>query len=207
MFILYIYHKRIYMKHLILYQQYIKEAITTDVDGLLDSINDKKVDFYSIGLSNDNYINKSIEYLYDDDDFNKQLFKENLKKGEISSTMEIENFLRKDIDMKFFFLYSRYETVLDNPNFLILQYYKDDKWYPIEIYKIKGNIDKFYEKLTAKTIKLTKDKVTYIYQTSNSGNNWILKDNSKKNDEFKENLETKDIKLLIKNGAKLKIID
>jgi hypothetical protein len=189
------------------YLEYIKEAITTDVDGLLNSINDKKTDFFAIHLSNDDYINKTIDDLYDDGDFNNQLFKENLKKGEIESTTEIENFLRKDIDMKFFFLYSRDETILDNPNFLILQYYKNDKWYPIEIYKIDSNIDNFYKKLTAKTIKLTFDDVTYIYQTSNSGNNWILKDKQKKTEKFKENLENEEIKTLIRNGAKLKIIE
>lgn len=195
------------MKHLKLFEQYIKESITTDIDSLLDSINDKKVDFYKIGLSNDNYINKDIDYLYNDADFNNQLFKENLKKGEIESTMNIENFLRKDIDMKFFFLYNRNETILDNPNYLIIQYYKDEKWYPIEIYLIKNNVENFYEKLTAKTIKLTQNEVTYIYQTSNSGNNWLLENKEKKNNKFKESLETDDIKKLIKGGAKLKIID
>lgn len=195
------------MKHLKLYEQYIKEAITTDVDGLLDSIKEIKVDFFQLGLSNDDYINKTIEFLYDDADFNKQLFKKNLKKGELNTTMDIENFLRKDIDMKFFFLYSRNETILDNPDYLILQYFKDEKWFPIQIYKIKGAIEKFYEKLTAKTIKLTYDNVTYIYTTSNSGNNWLLKDKNKKNDKFKLNLETDQIKDLIRNGAKLKIID
>jgi len=195
------------MKHLKEFTQYIKESITTDVDGLLDSINDKKTDFFALNLSNDNYTNKTIENLYDDEDFNNQLFKDNLKKGDLDSTVEIENFLRKNIDIKFFFLYNRTDTLLDNPEFLILQYYKDEKWCPIEIYKIKGNVDEFYDKLTAKTIKLTEDDVTYIYKTSNSGNNWILKDEDKKNDKFKENIETDDIKSLIKGGSKLKIID
>lgn len=195
------------MKHIKLYEQYIKEAITTDVEGLLNSINDTKTDFFALHLSNDNYINETIDELYNEAEFNKQLFKENLKKGEIESTTEIENFLRKDIDMKFFFLYSRNETILNNPNFLILQYYKDDKWHPIEIYKLNGKIEDFYAKLTAKTIKLTFDDVTYIYITSNSGNNWILKDKSKKTEKFKENLETNEIKQLIRNGAKLKIIE
>jgi hypothetical protein len=189
------------------YLQYIKESITTDVDGLLNSINDTKVDFFKIGLSNDDYLNKTIEFLYDDSDFNNQLFKQNLKKGEMLSTMEIENFLRKDIDMKFFFLYSRNETFLDNPNFLILQYYKDDKWHPIEIYSINGKVEDFYKKLTAKTIKLTFDNIIYIYQTSNSGNNWILKETEKKTSKFKENINTEEIKSLIKDGAKLKIVD
>jgi len=189
------------------YLQYIKEAITTDVDGLLNSINDKQVDFFAIHLSNDDYIDKTIEVLYEDADFNNQLFKDDLKKGEMDSTMNIENFLRKDIDMKFFFLYNRNETVLNDPEFIILQYYKDDRWYPIEIYKIKGAIDNFYDKLTAKTIKLISNNITYIYDTSNSGNNWILKDKSKSTDDFKENLETDDIKKLIKSGTKLKIIE
>lgn len=189
------------------YLQYIKESITTDVDGLLDTIKEQKVDFYAIHLSNDDYINKTIETIYDDADFNKQLFKENLKKGELNSTLDIENFLRKDIDMKFFFLYNRNETILDNPDYLILQYYKENKWYPIEIYKIKGKIENFYEKLTAKTIKLTFDDTTYIYITSNSGNNWQLKNKEKRTDKFKEILETDDIKNLIRDGTKLKIID
>ena len=192
---------------IIKYLEYIRESITTDVDGLLNSINDTKVDFFKIGLSNDDYINKEIDFLYDDNDFNQQLFKQNLKKGEMETTMEIENFLRKDIDMKFFFLYSRNETVLDNPNYLILQYYKDDKWFPIEIYSIKGKVEDFYKKLTAKTIKLTFDNITYIYQTSNSGNNWILKETEKNNSKFKENISTDEIKTLIKDGAKLKIVD
>ena len=189
------------------YLEYIKESITTDVDGLLDSIRDKKVDFYAIHLANDEYAGKPIELLYDDENFNNQLYKNNLKKGEMSTTMDIENFLRKDIDMKFFFLYSRDETVLNNPNFLILQYYKDNKWFPMEIYTLKGPIEDFYSKLTAKTIELTLDNITYTYETSNSGNNWLLKDKDKKTDKFKENLETDQIKELIRSGAKLKIID
>lgn len=195
------------MKHLKLYFQYIRESITTNIDGLLNSINDKKVDFYEIGLSSDQYIDNTIEQLYDDPEFNKQLFKKNLKKGEMESTMDIENFLRKDIDMKFFFLYSRNETILNNPNYLILQYYKDGKWFPIEIYSIKGAIKNFYEKLTAKKIDLTKNNTTYRYETSNSGNNWLLSDKNQKNDEFKENLETEDIKNLIRSGIKLNIIE
>ena len=189
------------------YLEYIKESITTDVDGLLNSISDKKVDFFSIHLSNDEYINMAIEILYNDGNFNQQLFKDNLKKGEMESTMDIENFLRKDIDMKFFFIYSRNDTVLDNPQFLILQYYKDNKWHPLEIYKIKGSVEDFYQKLTAKTINLTLDNKTYTYETSNSGNNWILKDENQKTDTFKKNLETDDIKSLIKSGSKLKIIE
>lgn len=187
--------------------EYIKESITTDIDGLLNSINDKKGDFYTLHLSNDEYMNKPIELLYDDASFNKQLFKDNLKKGEMETTMDIENFLRKDIDMKFFFLYSRNESILDNPDYLVLQYYKDKKWHPIEIYIIKGAVEKFYQKLTAKTIELTDNNITYKYETSNSGNNWILTDKNKKTDKFKENLNTDSVKELIRSGSKLKIIE
>ena len=44
-----------------------------------------------------------------------------------------------------------------------VKYYKNDKWNPIEIYLIKGDVDKFYEKLTAKTIKLTKSTIINLY--------------------------------------------
>lgn len=194
------------MKHLKNYIQLITEAILTDIDELLNSINDKKCDFYSLKLSNDDYINRSIDEIYNDSNFNKQLFKLNLKKGELESTMDIENFLKKNIDMTFFFLYSRNETILDNPNYLILQYDKNDRMQPIEIYKTKGSVNNFYEKLTAKEIKLVENDVIYIYQTSNSGNNWQLKDNSKKNYKFKEFLETNEIKELVQNNVKLTII-
>lgn len=195
------------MKHLKFFEQYLKESIITDIDRLLDSINDKKVDFYSIHVSNDDYINKTIEFLYNDSDFNNQLFKENLKKGEIQNTSDIENFLRKDINMNFFFLYDRNETIIDNPDYLILQYNKKDEVNPIEIYKIKGKVEDFYRELTARTIKLIYDKITYIYTTSNAGNNWTLKDKEKKSEKFKETLETEDIKNLIRDGVKLKIVD
>lgn len=194
------------MKHLKNYIQLITEAILTDIDELLNSINDKKCDFYSLKLSNDDYINRSIDEIYNDSNFNKQLFKLNLKKGELESTMDIENFLKKNIDMTFFFLYSRNETILDNPNYLILQYDKNDRMQPIEIYKTKGSVNNFYEKLTAKEIKLVENDVIYIYQTSNSGNNWQLKDKSKKNYKFKEFLETNEIKELVQNNVKLTII-
>ena len=195
------------MKYLKLYTHYIKESMTTNVDNLLDNIKNKKVDFYELNLSNSDYIHKPLEIIYNDTEFNKQLFNKDLKKGEIQSTTEIENFLRKDIDMNFFFLYSRDNTTLNNPEFLLLQYYKNNKWYPVEIYSIKGDVDIFYEKLTAKEIKLSKNGKSYIYVTSNSGNNWELKNTNQKNNTFKKNLETPDIKKLIKNGAELKIID
>lgn len=195
------------MRKIKLYSEYIKESMTTDVDGLLDEINDKKIDFYDLKLSTDDYIDKTIEYLYNDEKFNEQLFKQNLKKGEIQSSDDIENFLRKDIDIKFFFLYNRNDTVLDNPEYLLLQYYKHDKLYSIEIYSIKGNVDNFYNKLTAKEIELAFNNKIYIYYTSNSGNNWELKNLNNVNDKFKSNLETDDIKNLIRNGAELNILN
>ena len=71
----------------------------------------------------------------------------------------------------------------------------------------KGKVEDFYKKLTAKTIELTDNNITYTYETSNSGNNWLLKDKDKKTDKFKENLNTDSIKDIIRSGAKLKIIE
>lgn len=186
------------------YKQYIKESMTTNVENLLNSINDKKTDFYAINLPNDKYSDKHIDFLYDDGEFNKQLFKENLKKGKMETTSEIESFLKKNIDMNFFFLYDRNEPVLGNPDYLILQY-NTDEWKPVEIYSIKGSVKNFYDELTAKTIELTDDNEKYIYKTSNSGNNWELEGDE--TGKFKEILDNDEVKDLIKSGTKIKIIN
>ena len=81
------------MKHLKTnFRAFVNEAITINVDELLGSINAKKVDFYDLKLPRDKYAGKSIEFLYDDDEFNRQLYKDKLKKSELQSSEETENF-------------------------------------------------------------------------------------------------------------------
>jgi len=203
------------MSHLkIKYTEFINEAMTINIDELLKSINAKKISFHELKLSRDKYTGKDIEFLYNDNDFNKQLYEDNLKKSELLSSEEAENFLKGNINIKFFLLSNRNDSKLDNPEYIVVQYNEfgkandiENEWSEIEIYDVKNSINNFFETLTAKTIKLTQNGKNFTYQTSNSGNNWILVNKIDKNQNYKDSLEYNEIRELIKNGAKIKVID
>jgi hypothetical protein len=67
---------------------------------------------------------------------------------------------------------------------MLLQTYSDinKQWENIKFYKINGDINLFYNKLSSKIIEVEIDDKKYIYQTSN-GNEWNL-----------QNIETDDNK-------------
>jgi len=186
------------------YREFVNEAIDTKIDELLKSVASEKATFDEIGVDISQYADKEIGILYDDADFNANLYKNDLKKSELQSSLDLEDFLIGDI--KFFFLYKRETPKLGNPKFIILQY-KYSKWSTIRIYRIRDNIRNFFEKLTAKTIEFVDNGVSYIYQTSNSGNNWKLMNIEKKTDTYKETLEKEDIKAIIDSGIQIKIIE
>ena len=190
------------------YNKFLNENITTTVKELINSINGQQVDpFYEIGLDKDRYLGKDIDFLYDDSEFNRKLFDKDIKKGELVSTKETESFLIKKVDLKYFFLYKRNKSKIDDPDYIILQF-NEISWSKIYMFKVDGSVRNFLEKLTSKTIELTYMDETYIYQTSNSGNNWILQNIENENEDFKEEMENDEIRDLLKNNdIKLKVID
>lgn len=195
---------------LLKYKEFIKESISTGVNQLLQSIDAEQIDFfYTLGLKKDKFIDRNIEFIYNDSDFNKQLYNKKLKKGELISTLDTENFLKKQYDMKYFFLIDRDTIKIDEPKYITLQYSKNNTdWSRIFMYKVNDSVRNFFEKLTSKTIEIINKGKTYIYQTSNSGNNWILQNIEDENDEFKENLNNDELReILKKNKSTLNIID
>jgi len=67
----------------------------------------------------------------------------------------------------------------------------------------------FYNKLTNKSIEINKDGKTYIYATSNSGNDWMLFKSHKNQQtkEFKDFMTNDDIKaILISDDVSITII-
>ena len=63
------------------------------------------------------------------------------------------------------------------------------------------HIKKFYDKLSSKTIEIF-DKNSgknYIYSTSNSGNDWELKNLNDEDGEFKRFLHNDELKKLVSN--------
>lgn len=189
------------------YKEFINESMYTGVAQLLQSINAKEVDFfYTLGLDKDKFMNKNIDEIYNDSDFNQQLYDKKLKKEELISTFDTENFLKKQYDFKCFLLIDRDVTKIDNPKYLVLQYFKNNQWSNIFMYEVNSDIRNFFEKLTSKTIEITDGDEKIIYQTSNSGNNWVLQNIENKSDIYKETLDNKELKKIL-SDKEYKIIE
>jgi len=181
----------------------ILESIVTDSDALLKSINAEEVDMYQVfELNPDNLKSDySIEDLYNDDSFNESLTKSNYKKNELESTEETETFIEESIVVKFFSIYEKNASELEQPKYIIYQSRKRsaNDWEDVKCYKVNADMKHFYDKLTNKSVEIKKNDKTYVYITSNSGNDWQLQKNgdNDNSDRFKEYMTNDDIKAIL----------
>ena len=175
----------------------ILESIVTDTQRLLDSIEAEEIsDIQSLFDIRDIKDNININELYENQDFNKRLDKMELKKSEIESTEENETFMKNTIQIKFFTIHKKTKSELEQPEYIIFQS-KGKELDPLKAYKVNGDMKHFYNHLSSKTITITKNNKEYIYQTSNSGNDWelknIIEDGDKIFTQFLDSPKIKDI--------------
>lgn len=189
-------------------QSDILESIMTDSESLLKSINAEEVDlFTTFGVNPDNFKRElKISDLFDNDEFNKRLHIMKLKKGDLEYSEDIETFLKDTTDIKFFLIHKKNENELEQPEYIIFQSVKNGKLENLRCYKVRDDMNKFYDKLTSKTIELKKGDKSYIYNTSNSGLEWSLK-NMREEEPFKKIMGKDEIKSILKDGdISIKII-
>lgn len=183
----------------------ILESIIVETDALLKSIKAEEVDLYTtFKISPDSFKRHfTIDELYDNEEFNDQLNNLNFKKTALEATNESETFVDDDIIVKFFTILENDKSELEQPNYIIYQSkkLKDSTWNDVKCYKVNDNMNKFYNKLSNKTIELKKNDKTYIFNTSNAGSNWILQkhEDSQDNKIFKDDMSTDDIKAVLKD--------
>jgi len=192
------------------YKEFLNENISTGIAQLLQSIDAEQVDFYyKLGISKDKFMDKDIEEIFNDSDFNNALYDKKLKKSELTSTLETENFLKKQYDIRYFLLIDRDIPKIDTPKYIIFQYSKKELgWSDVFMYKVNGNIRNFFEKMTSRTIEIEDSNKKYVYQTSNSGNNWTLQNIEDQTDKFKETLEKDELRdILAQKGLELNVIE
>jgi len=182
--------------------------ISIDIKDLLSTLKDNKIDiFRKFKINKDAVaVNGNIEDLYSNRDFNINLKKNKLKKGKLQNTQYSETLLDDKYTLKFFFLYNEKSIELEEPEFIILQYYDMDNTKSSDILGFTNSdyINSFYEKLTDATIELTKGDDTYVYQTTNGGNNWQMKNVQMEDDEMKGDLDKKELQKII-NKKNLKV--
>ena len=179
----------------------ILESIVTDSNSLLKSIKAEEVDlFQTFSLSPDNLkSNITIEELYDNKIFNDSLIKNGYKKNELESTDESETFIEDAIHIKFFSIYDKNSSELEQPKFIIYQSKKKKSsiWDDVKCYKVNSDMKHFYNKLTNKSIEIKKHGKLYVYSTSNSGMDWQLSPNEEEKDGFKKMMSNDDIKAIL----------
>ena len=186
----------------------MNESLSIWYDALLDSIGAVEVDvFDEFKLPKDDYIDKmDLEYLSDNIEFINSLSSIGLKKAQVQNTDDLETFINKPC--RFMFIYNVESNELENPTFLLIQEWNDTlkKWEDSKLYRVNGDIRKFYDKLSSKIIEIDDDGKKYIYQTSN-GNEYILQNVEEENDTFKKYLRKDDFEKLINDkGVKIKVI-
>ena len=179
----------------------ILESIVTDSEALLKSINAEEVNLFKIfNLNVDSFeTHVDIEHLYEDEEFNKQLKSLKYKKTNLEETEESETFIDKTIDIKFFLIHKEEQSELDQPDYIIYQSKKrgEFKWENIKCYKVNEDMRNFYDKLTSKTVEISKGDKKYIYLTSNGGVEWNLQNVNDEDEIFKRDMEDNDIKAIL----------
>lgn len=181
----------------------LSENIKTNTAELLSSIDIEEVDVYktlNLLIDDVNIEGMDLEQLADNNHFLNGLEKMLLKKEEVKHTGDIDTFLT--VPIAFMGIYPIQVLEIQDPEFLLVQIRKS----PIKLYKVKGSIKKFYDKLTSKTIEIKKGIDNWIYRTSNSGNNWELLNKEMENDIFKQIMSTQELEDSIEKEMTIQII-
>jgi len=164
----------------------LMESLNIWQDVLLSSINASKLNFKKTFYLDDKTFQKfDAQELFDSTKFINKLSSIGLKKAQLQNTDDFETFINKPC--RFFFIYKIESNELENPEYLVFQTWNQSleegigAWEEAELYKVKDNIQKFYDKLTSRTIEIIDGDQNYIYTTSN-GNDWQLQNLDKEND-------------------------
>jgi len=171
------------------YQDVIElvESLTIWHDALLSSISAEEVDMFdTFNLPVDDFKDKlDLDALKNNVEFINSLSSIALKKSALQHSDDYSTFLNKPC--KFMFIYGINRNELENPDYLLFQSWNEtlDKWEEVKCYRVLGDIKRFYDKISSKTIEIFDGSENYIYQTSN-GNEWVLQNAEKENDTFRK---------------------
>lgn len=194
------------MKHIKNFNSFCNESDLPDIkihiNDILEPLKDKIDLFTTFEFNPDEFsLKNNLSDLYNNSNFNKQINKKKLKKGKLESTKDSQTLLNDNYILTFFFIYDKNSIEIEEPKFILLQYYNKSKneLSEIMIFKNHKNINDFYQKLTDSTIEISKGNKTYVYNTSNSGNNWELRNANLVNGKFKDDLDIDQMNNLLKD--------
>ena len=153
----------------------ILESMNIWHDVLLSAISAEEKDIFdTLKLPKDFYDGRlSLDFLSDNIEFINSLSSLGLKKSPVQNTEEYQTFVNKPC--KWMFIYDISSNELENPLYITFQVWNETnkEWEDVKFFKINGDVKKFYDKLSSKTIEVTDGDGNYIYVTSD-GNTWEL---------------------------------
>jgi len=164
----------------------ILESMNIWHDVLLSAISAEEKDIFdTLKLPKDFYQGRlTLDFLSDNIEFVNSLSSLGLKKSPVQNTEEYQTFVNKPC--KWMFIYDISSNELENPLYITFQVWNETnrEWEDVKLFKINGDVKKFYDKLSSKTIEVTDGDENYIYITSD-GNTWELQNLDKENDVYK----------------------
>ena len=183
----------------------LMESLTIWYDSLLISIGAEEVDIFStFHLPVDEYKDKlDLDFLEDHVEFINSLSSIALKKSNLEHSDDYATFLNKPC--KFMFIYGINKNELENPEYLLLQSWQEtlEKRDDVKLYKVNENVQRFYDKLSSRTIELIDGDENFIYTTAN-GNEWVLQNIEKENDIYQKVFRKEEFQDFVKE-RKLKV--
>jgi hypothetical protein len=164
----------------------ILESMNIWHDVLLSAISAEEKDIFdTLKLPKDFYQERlTLDFLSNNIEFVNSLSSLGLKKSPVQNTEEYQTFVNKPC--KWMFIYDIASNELENPLYITFQVWNETnkEWEDVKLFKINGDVKKFYDKLSSKTIEVTDGDENYIYITSD-GNTWELQNLDKENDVYK----------------------
>ncbi len=177
----------------------ILESLSVWTEGLLSAIGAEEVNIFdTFKLPMEDFKDKmDLDYLENNVDFINSLSSIALKKSEVKLSDDYETFINKPC--RFMLIYNINSNELENPSYLIFQSWNEtlSKWEDCRLYAIRGDFQRFYDKLTSRTIELIDGEQNYIY--ANQGNEWLLQNKDVANDIYQEVFRKDELEEFLKN--------
>jgi maltooligosyltrehalose synthase len=183
----------------------ILESMNIWHDVLLSSISAEEKDIFdTLKLPKDFYQGRlTLDFLSDNIEFVNSLSSLGLKKSPVQLTDDYQTFVNKPC--KWMFIYDINSNELENPLYIAFQTWNETNkiWDDVKLFKINGDVKKFYDKLSSKTIEVTDGDENYIYTTAD-GNTWELQNLDKENDIYKRFFRKDELESLL-NERKVRL--
>jgi hypothetical protein len=185
----------------------ISESLGVMYDAIMSSIGAEEVDLMdTLKLPGDYQDRLSLDFLSDDIVFVNSLASLGLKKSGLQNSEDFETYLSRPC--RFMMVYNVESNELENPVFILIQSWNESlsDWETLRLFRLNGDVKKFYDKLSSKVIQIEKDGKKYIYNSTNR-NEWVLQNPDRADKRFKKYLRTPELEEILKEeGIKLHII-